>query len=396
MTTKRMRLSLPLLALALLAACQGEQTPTSPEETVTETVAVKLPKTGQILCYAAAGTTISCAGTGQDGDLLKGGAWAVTRFSDQGNGAVLDNNTGLIWTRDANAPGPAACVPATMKNWQTTLDYVRCLNTNSHLGFTDWRLPNVLELRSIVNASQANNSTWLIAQGFTGVQTHDYWSSSSAADGPSSAWVVGMGVGDVDANDKADSGYAWPVRSASSGSFDYLLARTGQTRCYDSTGAITTCIGTRQDGDVLKGAVWPNPRFSDMKNGTMRDNLTGLIWSKDTNAPGPAACTPATTKNWQASLDYVKCLNVNRHLGFVDWRLPNQNELSSLVHHAQLNQATWLAGLGFTGVQAAYYWSSTSCAGSASEAWGVDMGDGDGDGDHKSYSQYVWPVRSGQ
>jgi hypothetical protein len=85
-----------------------------------------------------------------------------------------------------------------------------------------------------------------------------------------------------------------------------------------------------------------------------------------------------------------------RYLGFTDWRLPNRNELSSLVDYAQLNQATWLVGLGFTGVQSVYYWSSSSSADSTSDAWGVDMGDGDVDGDDKSYSQYVWPVRSGQ
>jgi hypothetical protein len=92
----------------------------------------------------------------------------------------------------------------------------------------------------------------------------------------------------------------------------------------------------------------------------------------------------------------VKCLNTNSYLGFTDWRLPNRNELSSLVNYAQLNQATWLVGLGFTGVQSVYYWSSSSSADSTLDAWGVDMGDGDVDGDDKSYSQYVWPVRSGQ
>jgi hypothetical protein len=55
-----------------------------------------------------------------------------------------------------------------------------------------------------------------------------------------------------------------------------------------------------------------------------------------------------------ATLDYVKCLNTNSYLGFADWRLPNRNELSSLVDYAQLNQATWLVGLGFSGVQSVY------------------------------------------
>jgi hypothetical protein len=62
----------------------------------------------------------------------------------------------------------------------------------------------------------------------------------------------------------------------------------------------------------------------------------------------------------------------------------------------QGEQAAWLVGIGFTGVQSVYYWSSSSSADSTSDAWGVDMGDGVIDGDDKSYSQYVWPVRSGQ
>jgi hypothetical protein len=128
----------------------------------------------------------------------------------------------------------------------------------------------------------------------------------------------------------------------------------------------------------------------------MLDNNTGLIWTKDANAPGPAICTPATTKNWQAALDYVKCLNMNSYLGFTDWRLPNRNELSSLVNYDHLNQATWLVSRGFNGVQSVCYWSSSSSADSTPDAWGVDMGDGDIDGDNKPNSQYVWPVRSEQ
>jgi hypothetical protein len=385
-----------IMSIALITAC-GEQTATTvPTASTTTTVAVNLPKTGQTLCYDAAGAIISCAGTGQDGELLKGGSWANPRFTDQLNSTMLDNNTGLIWTRDANAPGPAACTPASIRTWQSALDYVKCLNTNSYLGFTDWRLPNVVELRSLINTSQSSTSTWLITQGFTGVQVEAYWSSSSAADGPSSAWGVGMSVGDVDGNDKSDNGYAWPVRSGQSGSYIFLPPRTGQTLCYDFTGAVTPCAGTGQDGDTLKGEVWPNLRFTDLANGTMKDNLTNLIWSKDANAPGPATCTPAATKNWQSALDYVKCLNTNSYLGFTDWSLPNRNELSSLIDHARLNQATWLVSLGFTDVQAVYYWSSSSSADSSPDAWGVDMGDGDVDGDNKVYSQYAWPVRSGQ
>jgi hypothetical protein len=392
MPLKSLQLVLFVMTLALITAC-GEQ-----EETTAAiiTAPVKLSQTAQTICFDAGGATVSCGGTGQDGDMVRGGAWTSPRFADQNNNTILDNNTGLIWTKDANAPGPTACVPATMKKWQASLDYVNCLNINDYLGFTDWRLPNVVELRSLANTSQSATSQWLIAQGFTGLQPEPYWSSSSAADGPSSAWGVDMGVGAVDGDDKSDVNYVWPVRSGQLGTSIYLLPRTGQSLCYDSTGAMMDCNGTGQDGDTLKGVVWANTRFTDLANGTIQDNLTDLIWSKDANAPGPVACNPAITKNWQASLDYVKCLNTNSYLDFSDWRLPNRNELSSLVDYAQLNQATWLTMYGFTGVQPVYYWSSSTSEDSTSDAWGVDMGDGDIDGDDKTYSQYVWPVRSVQ
>jgi hypothetical protein len=91
-------------------------------------------------------------------------------------------------------------------------------------------------LGSLVDAAHTSNATQRLEQGFSGVQSHDYWSSSSAVDGPSSAWFVGMDAGD--ANDKSDSGYLWPVRSDNAGSFDYLTPRTGQMRCYDALGAL--------------------------------------------------------------------------------------------------------------------------------------------------------------
>jgi len=380
------------MTLGFITAC-GEQEITTVD---IKTAPAKLPQSGQTLCFDTGGATIFCSGTGQDGDMPRGGAWATPRFTDQNNNTILDNNTGLIWTKDANAPGPAACIPATIKKWQASLDYVTCLNVNSYLGFSDWRLPNVVELRSLANTSQSATSLWLTAQGFTDLQAEPYWSSSSAADGPSSAWGVDMGVGAVDGDDKSDNNYVWPVRSAQTGLFEYSPTRTGQTLCYDATGAIIACKATGQDGDTLKGSIWLRTRFLDLSNKTMLDTLTGLIWSKDANAPGPVACNPAITKNWQASLDYVKCLNTNSYLGFGNWRLPNRNELSSLVDYAQLNQAAWLTVQGFTGVQSVYYWSSSTSEDSTSDAWGVDMGDGDIDGDDKTYSQFIWPVRSVQ
>ena len=57
------------------------------------------------------------------------------------------------------------------------------------------------------------------------------------------------------------------------------------------------------------------------------------MWTEDGNAPGPAACDPGAAKTWQEALDYVARLNANAYLGHVDWRLPNRNELRSLVNY---------------------------------------------------------------
>jgi hypothetical protein len=40
-------------------------------------------------------------------------------------------------------------------------------------------------------------------------------------------------------------------------------------------------LATRDDGDLQMGAAWPNPRFTDNEDGTVTDNMTGLIWLKN-------------------------------------------------------------------------------------------------------------------
>ena len=63
------------------------------------------------------------------------------------------------------------------------------------------------------------------------------------------------------------------------------LPKTGQTKCYDTSGAEIPCAETGQDGDIQAGVPWPEPRFTDNGDGTMMDNLTGLMWTKNANLP---------------------------------------------------------------------------------------------------------------
>src|SRR5256886_17017803 len=58
--------------------------------------ACPLPATGQTTCWDSNGNAISCAGTGQDGELRKG---APLAYVDNGDGTVTDVNTGLVWEK---------------------------------------------------------------------------------------------------------------------------------------------------------------------------------------------------------------------------------------------------------------------------------------------------------
>jgi Protein of unknown function (DUF1566)/Domain of unknown function DUF11 len=107
------------------------------------------------------------------------------------------------------------------------------------------------------------------------------------------------------------------------------LPRTGQTTCYDQNGTVTDCLQTGQDGDLKAGLGWPDPRFlagAGQDSDCIADGLTGLMWAKNANLP-------SGQRNWQGALDYVNTLNSGAGLcGHNDWRVPNINELQSLLN----------------------------------------------------------------
>jgi len=185
---------------------------------------VNLPKTGQTNCYDTLGTEISCAGTGQDGEIQAGVAWPEPRFTDNGDDTMTDNLTGLMWTKNANFPNGT-------KAWEAALSYCNNLNLR---GYSDWRLPNVNELESLVNSAERDPSAWLNSQGFTNVQADYYWSSTTNANDTAYAWIVAMWSGSVGTVVKSSyNGCVWPVRAGQGGSFDnsvISLPKTGKTQ----------------------------------------------------------------------------------------------------------------------------------------------------------------------
>lgn len=154
----------------------------------------------------------------------------------------------------------------------------------------------------------------------------------------------------------------------------------------------TTSYATGDDGDLEKGVAWPNPRFTDNGDGTVTDNLTGLIWTKNADIWGAV--------NWAAALSNCNSL-ANGTGGLTDgssagdWRLPNVKELQSLTDFGNFNPAL-PSGHPFVNVQNAYYWSGSTFAFGSGYAWTVALDNGDLNGSGKTDPNYVWPVRGGQ
>lgn len=337
---------------------------------------IQLPKTGQTTSYAA----------GDDGDLQLGVAWPNPRFTNPDGtipvsaSTVMDHLTGLMWTKDSYAPGPVSCPTGTRMNWQNALDYVACLNTNSYLGYADWRLPNVLELRSLLNYGQPYPYIWLMSQGFVNVKTDYYWSSTTWNAFTTSAWWVNMYNGDVNTDNYYDSTshtinnkieasrYCWPVRTGGPGTIS--LPKTGQIVSY----------AAGDDGNLQTGVAWPSPRFTNsdgtapINGNVIIDKLTGFMWPKDGSLSGATTCGSLTAISWVNMLNFVACLNTNNYLGYNDWRQPNQNELASILNVGQYDDATWLITQGFSNVVSAGYFSSTTSAINTNNTQFVNLG----------------------
>jgi hypothetical protein len=130
-----------------------------------------------------------------------------------------------MWTKDANWSDN---LYGLWQFWQDALDYA---NSFAICGYSDWRLPNRKELFSLIDRSESS-PTLLSVHPFDNVQTRTYYSSTTRADYPVGAWIVGMWNGFLSYDHKRDHTYSiWPVRAG--GPFSYStfwtlsVAKTG-------------------------------------------------------------------------------------------------------------------------------------------------------------------------
>jgi hypothetical protein len=115
------------------------------------------------------------------------------------------------------------------------------------------------------------------------------------------------------------------------------------------------------EADVAAGA--PNlASYTDNGDGTVTDNVTGLMWQQ---------AVPATKSAWADAVAYCQALTLAGH---GDWRLPSMIELASIVDYGRENPS--IDPTCFPSTPASWFWSSSLFAGSSSSAWSVYFSSG--------------------
>ncbi len=372
-----------------------------------QTGAIQLPATGQTVSYHP----------GDDGDLQMGVPIPANRFTDNGNGTITDAFTGLMWLQDANliasrdpdfdqdrTPGDGDI------NWRTALDYIQKLNDENYLGHNDWRMPNLLELRSLIDLNY-DSITFPENHPFINLKKI-YWSSTTSDRLRGSAKVIFLSKYYLHANITYPAGhwetigkdlgptisyyviYLLPVRDGgTNGETD--IPQSGQLRSYYAG----------DDASVGDGTPWPSPRLVDNGDESVTDRLTGLMWTKNTDlmyARDPDFDTCGDVQgyvDWVTAFGYINKLNTENYLGHNDWRLPNRNELTSLIDYGRhapgipKNHPFFTPWMNDT--PAGYsYWSSSTLAVNPDEAWIYHFGVTNLYYHPKSIERAVWPVRT--
>ncbi len=168
----------------------------------------RLPKTGQVTSYAA----------GDDG-ALEAGWWKGRLNADNktrllartigGDDVVFDRATGLMWAADGNDVG---CNAGNTDDWPTSLAVAAALD---FAGYTDWRLPNVLELCSILvlDAALPTGGFSVVNQAaFPNTVLGQYWASTTHPSNTLNAKNINFTHGNVTAAVKTSDYWMRAVR----------------------------------------------------------------------------------------------------------------------------------------------------------------------------------------
>ncbi len=287
------------------------------------------------------------------------------RYVDNGDGTVTDLVTGLMWQQ---AVGDKV----------TYDEAVAGADSFDLAGYTDWRLPTIKELYSLMDFSgeDMRPESRFGSHPFINTNYFDFeygdtsageriidsqWATSTTYTGESS--VFGKLMFGVNFADGRIKGY--PTGALQAGADLPVAGANGR--------APTKPAGAPGKGPVnaektffvryVRGnTAYGENDFVDNGDGTVSDFATGLMWSRGDSGHG---------MNWEDALAYVQELNEQYYLGCSDWRLPDAKELQSIVDYERSPDATDSAAIDpvFNATSIIneagekdwpFYWTSTS------------------------------------
>jgi hypothetical protein len=166
--------------------------------------------------------------------------------------------------------------------------------------------------------------------------------------------------------------------------------------CYDWRGKNIPCDFKGPYAELLFYKSNPDSRFTDNKDGTVTDNLTKIVWLKNTNCFG--------IRDWQSALLAAKSLEagdcgpdpdliLSDGSSAGDWRLPTMKELCTLIDFSRRDPAL-PNGHMFSDAPTGYHWSATTLDHHPEMAWIVYFESGTTCYENvKNRAGYIWPVR---
>ena len=295
-----------------------------------------------------------------------------SRFIDNGDGTVTDEATGLMWQKDTNK----RMGPKDAENYIAGMDLA---------GYTDWRLPNIKELNTILNLDEAKDN-WFF--DVFPVPENEKMLHYSACDlfERHYAWVTNFTYG----YDGYYGGRSAPllsraVRYAGAeckkkeyGTF--TITHTGQNKAYDLK-------GREVEKDRIWGLdaqrIWALPDFEIIGKAVI-DNINKLVWD---NSHDDLLLT------WKDAKEYIAGLNEAEYLGRSDWRLPGREEIRSIVKYDDSQPAVDKSV--FSGTRNAYYWTAYTDKACVENAWGIYFGYGCTYTAPKEKPAHIKPVSGG-
>ncbi len=274
--------------------------------------------TGQGKCYSDS-VEITCSQTsfsGQDAQYTGN----QPSYTNNGDGTVTDNVTGLIWQKSPDTNGDGNITATDKLAYSKSAAYCEDL---SLAGYDDWQLPTIKQLYSLMN--------------FTGVDPSGYESTDTSGLIPFiDTNYFDFAYGDTSANERIiDSQYAstnyyvgngnqyiFGVNFADGRIKGYGLSLHGQDKTL-----FVSCIRANDTYGVNA--------FVDNSDETITDNATSLMWSKnDSGSDAPNGLT------WEEALAYVETKNAANYLGYSDWRLPDIKELQGILDYSRSPDTT--------------------------------------------------------